>query len=103
VRELFTPVLGNQPCSIQSSPSEESKKGLRLNSVAQESRGSCVHAIHGLSRFAMLASIGSRLLTIAAQVRRAPVPICRLGTIEENPAALFRRAGLQAREPIRIG
>ena len=65
--------------------------------------GSRVHGLHGLHRFAMLAAIGSRLLTIAAQIRRAPMPIGRLGTIEENPAALVRCAGLQARESIRLG
>jgi hypothetical protein len=56
-----------------------------------------------LSRFAMPASIGLRLLTIAAQIRRTPMPIGKLGTIEENPTALFRRTGLQARESIRLG
>lgn len=30
------------------------------------------------------------------------MPIRGLGTIEENPAALFRRAGLQARKSIRL-
>jgi hypothetical protein len=46
-------------------------------------------------------SIGPRLLTIAAQTRRAPVSIGGLGTIEENPPTILRGTGFQARKAIR--
>jgi hypothetical protein len=46
--------------------------------------------------------IGSRLLPIATNRRRTPMPVSRLGAIEKYPVALVRGASLQPSEPVRL-
>ena len=46
--------------------------------------------------------IGSGLLPIAANRRRTPMPVSRLGAVEEYPVAFVRGAGLQPSEPAHL-
>ena len=54
------------------------------------------------SAFTMTCAIRSRLLSVAAARGRAPVPVRGLRAIEEDPAALVGRAGLESIKPIRL-
>jgi hypothetical protein len=56
----------------------------------------------GSQRPALSLPISSRLLPIATNRRRTPMPVGRLGAIEEYPVALVRGARLQPSEPTRL-